>query len=132
MKLLSLLCLLFCASLASCSRAHPTPGPIALTSDGQMQAFLSDNSFERVGESADYWTFDADGSFEARVGGESLRGSWTADRHDLHLRDLTSGDREPGAAALPDRTSSLGWLDGKLNIEIDGVQYRSSRGFLGR
>ena len=121
MKLASLL-LLF--PVAACSSGARPPGPTPLESADQMTGFLSGARFQRVGDPGQYWSFDADGTFEAVVAGERSSGEWSAGMDRLRLTALADGG--------PDRELPLRWLDGKLNIEIDGLQYRSTRHFLER
>ncbi|MCA8941999.1 MAG: hypothetical protein KDB80_05505 [Planctomycetes bacterium] len=96
------------------------PGPVELTSDAQMCGFLAAGRLSKVGPSderaRDWFEFQADGSFTAMADGDALAGRWIATETELRLADLSTG--------VEDRTLPLRWLDGKINVEIDGVQYR--------
>lgn len=119
-----LTCLGCIAALSGCHQMPP-PGPTPLRSDGQMVAFLVGGAFHGVGaERSDHvWKFREDGSFTAAFGAEQWTGQWRADRQRLLLSEQT---RALGGveAAAPDRELPLLWLDGKINLEIDGIRYR--------
>ena len=121
--------------LAGCSGEQTTElvGPVPLKSGGQMKAFLSDNRFDAVGtqERGDsWWFFKDDGSFEARHDGTHLRGRWAASITELSLTALELATDGGRAQAVPDRKCRLEWQDGKMNINIDGRQYRNYGGKL--
>ncbi|GEM_PF-2185915 len=80
-----------------------------------MQGFLSSSNFYLVGDDTDWWAFDDMNGFRAHVEGLDLAGVWSATVDELQLSEL---------GTAPDRVLLLRWLDGKLNIEIDGRQYR--------
>ncbi|MEM7163892.1 MAG: hypothetical protein AAF581_00425 [Planctomycetota bacterium] len=117
-------CLL--ALLLGCHRMPPPPGPTPLRSDAQMAGFLSSHQFTTFGPQAEsrWWKFREDGTFTADLGrgaaGGELSGHWSATKTQLHLTQL----RRVGAGDVPDRSLPLLWLDGKINLEIDGVRYR--------
>lgn len=110
--------LLTCALSSSCgSEPHstpPPPGPVTLSGEAHMREFLSDARFTALRDDPDWWTFHSDGTYEAHWDGGEIAGTWIATTDTLTI--TLRGDE--------DRTLPLRWLDGKLNIEIDGKQYR--------
>jgi hypothetical protein len=113
------------ASTPGCSgAAAPTLGPIPLESEAQMHEFLVSATFASVGDRSDSWTFHKDGTFEATLAGQVLQGEWAASKTTLELTGLRPVNAVGSVADLPERTLQLGWQDGKLNINIDGKQYR--------
>jgi hypothetical protein len=102
------------------------PGPLPLESDAQMRSFLAGGTFLSIPEREDSWRFGEDGRFEARYGAEVWTGRWRASRTQLFLSDLAIARDGADPEAVADRTLDLVWLDGKLNIEIEGRQFRSN------
>ena len=122
-----LICLLFLA--VGCSKPEAqasatSPGPVELDSSGQMHEFLASSRFSSVPDRADWWDFDADGSFEAQLGEERVTGKWNATTSRLELTEVRVAKDGNDPIEAPDRSHALRWLDGKLNIEIDERQYR--------
>ena len=87
-----------------------------------MKGFLSGRRFDLVrGES--HLRFDADGGLGGSLDGTSLRGSWSATMTLLRLTELEL--LEDGSwERAEDRELPIRWLDGKLNVSIDGQNYR--------
>jgi hypothetical protein len=93
-----------------------------------MKAFLSGNRFDAIGirERGDsWWLFRNNGTFEARHGRTHLRGRWAASINELSLTTLELATDGGRSQAMPDRKCRLEWQDGKMNINIDGRQYRN-------
>ena len=101
-----------------------TPGPIELTSIAQVQDFLTSGRFAGVLDRSDWWSFDANGEFEARIGDEHLSGNWSATESRLSLQNLRVRDGTAEPYTKGDQDLELKWLDGKRNIQIAGLQYR--------
>ncbi len=102
------------------------PGPVALESDEHMESFLAGGTFRSIPGRKDAWAFGEDRTFEARYGDDVWTGRWRATGAHLHLTELRIAPAGAAPVAVSDRTLPLRWLDGKLNIEIDGRQFRSS------
>lgn len=87
-----------------------------------MAGFLSGRRFDLVrGDS--HLRFDADGGLGGTLNGVPLRGSWSATMTLLRLMELellVDGSWE----RAEDRELPIRWLDGKLNVSIDGQNYR--------
>jgi hypothetical protein len=107
--------------------AKPTPGPVPLENARGMTAFLTSGRFDAVGtqdRGDTWWHFRNDGSFEAQQAAIRLKGRWKASMTELHLSKLSVSTEGKPASVAPDQTRRLEWQDGKLNINIDGRQYR--------
>lgn len=122
--------LLACSCSESDGSTKPvSPGPVELRSADHMREFLCSGRFSAVGSDAtrrtSWWEFRENGTFAARLEASHLSGSWTANETELNLTELEVRTGPDGELTEPaDRRLRLQWVDGKLNIEIDGVQYR--------
>lgn len=104
----------------------PAPGPMEPAGPDAMAEFLSGQRFRLVGGS-DWFDFRTDGTLTAMQDGELLEARWIATMERLSLSDvrvMTHSSWVPAA----DRSQALGWLDGKLNVSIDGANYRTFGG----
>ena len=134
--------------LSSCERedgnarsALPSTGPVTLQDAQHMQRFLSGRTWTLVGgKPKQSWRFSQDGTFAVWSEGEGdaqlqsmfpelvpkgvtrLDGDWEATMTELRLSRRTASGDGTTSVTLP-----LVWLDGKLNIEIGGFQYRSAQ-----
>lgn len=100
----------------------PAPGTVLPGDPDAMQRFLAGRRFTRVGGD-DTYAFATDGCLEARLKGVDLRARWTATMDTLTLVHVEHRTGEAWVAG-PVQTHALGWMDGKLNVAIDGVNYR--------
>lgn len=84
-----------------------------------------------------FWSFEEDGTCTAWIAGEGradlhfalsrlvpegtrqIQARWTADTERLRLTNVTHLKADP----LRDMTLTLGWVDGKLRIEIDDRRF---------
>ncbi len=118
---------LACIGIGACSQRTPAPGPVPLRSKQQVHAFLSGQRIVATGDDSLWWQFEEDGTFQAQcdlhVPQEAdpylLRGRWSVTLHRLELSDLDPGPVGEAELSLP-----LGWVDGKLRIEVDGRRYQ--------
>jgi len=110
------------AQEATLTAAPPAPGALAPQGVDALQRFLSGRRFTRVG-GGDEFAFANDGRLEARLQGVELRARFIAT---LDTLTLTQVERRVGDAWVPApaQTHALGWMDGKLNVAIDGENYR--------
>jgi len=94
-----------------------------------MQAFLESRRFRRVEPLGDYLEFAYHGYFEAVIGGEDLSGTWSVGEGDLFLTLWTLEDFDGTVGPSTGETLQLPLqcLDGRLNIEVAGLQYRHTR-----
>ncbi len=136
------LTLISLAFLAACERRDPPPapvprrltppGPVLMRDAAHMKQYLSSGGWRLVGRDANRrFRFSADGTFSASGEGlaallgfsdtvAEVTGRWNADTTTLRLSEIEAdGGGAPLAKSLP-----LGWVDGKLNINIGGRQYR--------
>lgn len=60
----------------------------------------------------------------ADIGRQVVTGEWTVTATELHLTDRTVSRDHTMPARRPARVVPLRSLDGKLNVEIDGRQFR--------
>lgn len=104
----------------------PAPGPMDPAGPEAIAEFLSGKRFRLVGGS-DWVDFRADGTLAAMQGGELLEARWAATMDRLSLSDVRVMTHSSWVRAA-DRAQALGWLDGKLNVSIDGANYRTFGG----
>ena len=102
----------------------PIPGPVELKSEQHMRDFLVSGRFSGVHDREDWWEFHEDGTFQAQLVGEKLFGNWSASTTGLDLTKLKTAGTGGLMMDIPDRNLKLDWQDGKLNINIEGKQYR--------
>ncbi len=128
------LTLISLAFLSACnSKESPTVvGPVPLRDAAHMKEYIGSSEWRLVGSDANRWfRFSTDGKFSA--GGDGLAdllgfattvtevtGLWDADKTSLYLSEIGGGAED----AMLTKSLPLGWLDGKLNINIAGEQYR--------
>ncbi len=87
-----------------------TPGPVRLQGVEHLHDYLCSMSFSKDG---DVWTFAGEQRYVAVLGGVQEQGYWSTVAEGLWLKNDAGEVR-----VLP-----LEWLDGKLRIGIDGIQY---------
>lgn len=104
-------------------RAQP-PGPRVLESDAALTDFLAGKTFVSIPGRDDRWTFHADGTYVADIGRRVTTGEWVVTATELHLTDRTVSRDHTMPARAPARVVPFRSLDGKLNVEIDGRQFR--------
>lgn len=118
------------AQAATEPTAARAPGAIPPQGADAMARFLGGRRFTQVA-GTDECTFGADGRLEARLQGVELRARWTATTDTLTLTQLERRAGETWIAA-PDQRHTLGWLDGKLNVALDGQNFRDMQWSPGR
>ena len=139
-SLLSLLSALALVLAVACCSAQPTVGAVPLRDADHMRGHLTHAPAWRaiLDDGAEmFWTFAEDGTCRTWIEGEGradlhyaltriapegsrrMQANWSADTERLTLTGVTTGDGE----LLRDMGFPLGWVDGKLRIEIDGRRY---------
>lgn len=102
----------------------PPPGPTPIESPAEVAEFLTGKTFRSIPGRKDHWEFMETGVFKARLGRAVWVGRWDVGALGLKLTKRTRSLLGAMPARQPDAVVPLRMLDGKLNIEIDGRQYR--------
>ena len=116
------------------TRRPPPPGPVPLEGQWHMADYLSG---PKRWKGPVFWRFNEDGTFVTWIEGPldkdldslisipippgetHLTGHWRATTTELQLSNVTT---EAGKAIEP-FVLDLGWVDGKLHIDIGGFRY---------